>query len=69
MKRNITNLTKHVEVLRMEHNRLITLQKNGYTVSPKDYTDYIQHKRYVETLLHDEKMKMYDKKLKIVLSE
>ena len=58
------NLTKHLKLLKMERNRLLTLHDNGYTVSPKDYADYIQHKNYVTTLLHTEKLKAFEKMLK-----
>lgn len=55
------NLTKHLKLLKQECNEIVTLQQNGYRVEKKQLTDYLQHKNYVTTLLHAEKMKAYDK--------
>lgn len=58
------NLAKHLKILKMERNRLLTLHDNGCRVTPEDFASYIQHKNYVTTLLHAEKMKAFDKMLK-----
>lgn len=57
------NLTKHLKLLKTERNRLLTLHDNGCKVTPEDFANYIQHKNYVTTLLHTEKMKAFDKML------
>ena len=58
------NLAKHIKLLKMERNKLLTLHDNGCRVTPEDFASYIQHKNYVTTLLHAEKMKAFDKMLK-----
>jgi hypothetical protein len=58
------NLTQHLKLLKTERNRLLTLHDNGVTIKPEDFAAYIQHKNYVTTLLHAEKMKAFDKILK-----
>ena len=57
------NLAKHLKILKMERNKLLTLHDNGCRVTPEDFASYIQHKNYVTTLLHAEKMKAFDKML------
>lgn len=55
------NLTKHLKLLKKERNRLLTLQDNGYKISVKEFNDYLEHKKYVTELLHDEKVAYYNK--------
>ena len=55
------NLTKHIQLLRAERNRITVLQKNGYTVPTEDVTDYLHHLRYVKALIRNEKMKHFNK--------
>lgn len=57
------NLTKHLKLLKAECNRLLTLHDNGCKISPQDYSDYLQHKNYVATLLHTEKLAAFTKEL------
>ena len=57
------NLTQHIQLLKAERNRLLTLHDNGYKITPEDFSAYIQHKNYVTNLLHVEKMKAFDKML------
>lgn len=61
MKKHPLNLKQHVNVLRQERNRLLTLQDNGYKISVKEFNDYLEHKKYVTELLHDEKVAYYNK--------
>lgn len=61
------NLSQHLKLLKTERNRLLTLHDNGVTIKPEDFVNYIQHKNYVRTLLHAEKMKAFDKMLKKTL--
>ena len=61
MKKHPHNLKQHVNVLRQERNRLLTLQDNGYKISVKEFNDYLEHKKYVTELLHDEKVAYYNK--------
>lgn len=63
MKKHPDNLKQHVNVLRQERNRLLTLHDNGYKIPVEDFTNYMQHKKYVTELLHDEKMACYNKLL------
>lgn len=65
MKKHPDNLKQHVNVLRQERNRLLTLQKNGYKVSVKEFNDYLEHKKYVTELLHTEKIAYYNKMLSL----
>ena len=58
-----TNLTKHLKLLKQECNEIVTLHNNGYKVPLQTLKDYNEHKRYVTTLLHAEKMKAYTKLL------
>ena len=57
------NLTRHLKLLKQERNRLLTLHDNGYKIPMEDFTNYIQHKKYVTELLHDEKVAYYNKML------
>lgn len=65
MKKHPLNLKQHVNVLRQERNRLLTLQDNGYKISVKEFNDYLEHKKYVTELLHDEKVAYYNKLLSL----
>lgn len=57
------NLTRHLKLLKQERNRLLTLHDNGYKIPVEDFTNYIQHKKYVTELLHTEKMLQFNKML------
>lgn len=65
MKKHPDNLKQHVNVLRQERNRLLTLQDNGYKISVKEFNDYLEHKKYVTELLHTEKISYYNKMLSL----
>lgn len=57
------NLTKHLQLLKAEQNRIITLHNNGYKIEPEELTSFIQHKKYVTNLLQTEKFAMYSKQV------
>lgn len=57
------NLQRHLTILKQERNRLLTLHDNGYKIPVEDFTNYMQHKKYVTELLHDEKMLHFNKML------
>lgn len=57
------NLSRHLKILKQERNRLLTLHDNGYKIPVEDFTNYMQHKKYVTELLHKEKIACYSKML------
>lgn len=51
------NLSRHIQLLKAEHNRLLAMQLNGEKLDKTETESYLLHRRYVETLLQNEKFK------------
>lgn len=58
-----TNLTKHLKLLKQEHNRLECMILNREKLDKTEVEQHLEHRSYVRKLLHQEKMKAFSKKL------
>lgn len=54
------SLTKHIQLLQDETNRLITLKRNNFEITTTELNDYLIHKRFVKEQLKIEKFKAFN---------
>lgn len=55
------NLTKHIEILKTQHAKMLTLHLNGYKIPNEMKQEYNEHLTYTRRLFQREKFKHYDK--------